>query len=213
MVLLDHVSSLALAKQFDAVRKLSPEKLIPEKERWKHTIKEVKQDGFIRYDGKTYSVMEVGKYQGFNEQFTRKTGLPWFELKLFCIDTAEILNLEWEEDDEIKASITLKSLRFSDLSDDEGNAVDEDDLDQIAQDKDVICLDGKKFNYNDDYAAKYYRGVVKKGGEKVYSYEFESSDGNCLTIEEWQSGGKEEYNIYLSRKIDANSIEVLASGG
>ena len=203
---------MSLARQFDAIRQLSPENLILKRDRWKHNIKDVKETGFLSYEGKTYLVKEVGLYQEFDEKYIKASGRPWFELRLFCIDTGEIVNIEWEEDDEIKVSMTLKELKFSDLRDDEGKAIDEDDLDQIADEEDGIFFGGKKFEYKDDYAAKYYRNGVMEGGD-VYMYEFESLDGTCLTIEEWQSGGKEEYNIYLSSQIDVNNIEILSLGG
>ena len=203
---------MSLARQFDAIRQLSPENLILKRDRWKHNIKDVKETGFLSYEGKTYLVKEVGLYQEFDEKYIKASGRPWFELRLFCIDTGEIVNIEWEEDDEIKVSMTLKELKFSDLRDDEGKAIDEDDLDQIADEEDGIFFGGKKFEYKDDYAAKYYRNGVMEGGD-VYMYEFESLDGTCLTIEEWQSGGKEEYKIYLSSQIDVNNIEILSLGG
>ena len=204
---------MSLARQFDSIRHLSPENLILKKDRWNHTIKDIKQSGFLCYDGRTYLVKEVGSYQEFDEKYIKGSGRPWFELKLFCIDTGAIVNLEWEEDDEIEVSMTLRELRFSDLRDDEGKSIDEDDLDQTAEDKEGIFFDGKEFEYKDDYPAKYYRNGVMEGGDKVYMYEFESLDGTCLTIEEWQSGGKEEYKIYLSSQIDVNNIEILSLGG
>ncbi|MEA3514337.1 MAG: DUF4178 domain-containing protein [Nanoarchaeota archaeon] len=206
--------SMSLARQFNAIRQLSPENLILKKDRWNHTIKDVKKSGFICYDGRTYLVKEVGSYQEFDEKFVNSSSLPWFELKLFCIDTGEIVNLEWEEDDDIEVSMTLKELKFSDLRDDEREAVDEDDLDQIAEEEEGIFFGGKKFDYDDDYPAKYYRNSIIEGGDKVYMYEFEAQDGTCLTIEEWQqSGGKEEYKIYLSSQIDVNNIEIISLGG
>jgi len=204
---------MSLARQFDAIRQLDPENLIPKEERWKHNIKVVKQTGFICYGGKTYHVKEVGSYQEFDEKYIKASGRPWFELKLFCIDTGETVNLEWEEDDEIEVSMTLKELKFSDLRDDEGKAIDEDDLDQIADEEDGIFFGGKKFEYKDDYAAKYYRNGVMERGDQVYMYEFEAQDGTSLAVEEWQSGGKEEYKLYLSSQIDVNNIEILSLGG
>ncbi len=215
MSLLNTATQRRLDSQFSAIRQLDPGDLIPENERYRKTIKDVTLGGFIRFGGMTYLVIEVGTYSETDDSHKKKTGDVWTELKLFCLETGEHLNLEWEEDDEVEVSVTTGFLKFSQLRDDEGGSVDEDDLDALVDEEDSLFLDGTEFEYDDDYASVYLRG----GGTKedpVYMYDFVSSDGTELTIEEWViDPGKEkfEYQVFLSKQIDPNSIEILTTGG
>jgi hypothetical protein len=217
MTLLDGATMRSYAKRFDAIRQLPPDMLIPEGDRWKHTIKDLKEGGFIRYGGRTYLVVQVGRYDEVKDDdtFSKKTGFKAFEHKLFCIDTGELANIEWEEDDKLEISITTGEVSFRELRDDGNEAIDEDDLDQIVEDEDSIFFRGREFAYDDDWASVYYTGKGRKG-ENVFMYEFVAEDGSgdCLTIEEWGSGSdKEEYQIFTSRLAGENEIEILCLGG
>ena len=106
--------------------------------------------------------------------------------------------------------MTLERLSFKDLNDDEGQMIDEDDLDQIVDDKDVIVINDEKFWYEDDWACLYYR---KNREEKVYMYEFENETRTrFLTIEEWSGSGKDEYQIYTSIPVDPNAVSLISKG-
>lgn len=200
-----------MRKQFASVRKMTG--VIPEKERFNYSIKDIKAGGYFRISGKVYLVEEISSYREFDENFTKKRDYSWNELKLFCINTGETINVEWEEDDVLEVSLTTVKLKFKDIRDDENGEIDEDDLDQISKEEDSLFYGKKEFSYDDDYAAKFYRGDDKEG-DKVYFYDFEAKDGTCLTIEEWgddESGYK--YEIYLSSMVDPADIEVLALQG
>ena len=61
----------------------------------------------------------------------------------------------------------------------------------------------------------FQRDVDDPTSEKlnVYCYDFKRDETESLTIEEWQSGGdKEAYDIFISRSVDPDSIEVLVKG-
>ena len=198
-----------------AIRALAPKVLIPKGERWKASIKDVREGGYIRFGGKTYRVADVSEYIETDETFRKKLGFSWKELKLFCLETGETVWLEWEEDDEIEIFVTLQALTFRDLRDDEGGAIDEDDLDPLVDDDEDVVYRGKTFEYDDDYGALYKRGGKgrEQKGDKVYFYDFVAKDGECITVEEWSEGkGDFAYEIFLSRELPTESVEILSIG-
>lgn len=214
MSLLETATKRRFDAQFDAIRLLDPASLIAEGERYRHSIKDARFGGFIRLGIKTYLVREVGKYEETDDKFRKKAGDIWYELKLFCLETGEEISIEWEEDDELVVSLTTGFLKFSQLRDDEGGKVDEDDLDDLAEEEDSLFHQGKRFDYDDDCAAIYTRSDGRS--EQVYMYDFEATDGTQLTVEEWvvdKERDKYEYQIFLARSVDPDSIEILSTGG
>jgi len=203
----------SFSQRFDTIRQLSAKMLVPEEDRWKLSIKALVVGGFLRFEDKTWTVQRAGNYFEFSDNFKQKKKYNWNEIRLFCIETGETKNIEWEIDDEIEITITTHELDFRALRDDEGEEIDEDDLDEMSDKQWSIFFQDKEFRYDDDYAAKYYRDFVIEDGEKVYLYDFKSDDNRIITIEEWDSGsGKESYEIYISRIASADEFEILAKG-
>lgn len=205
---LDAATKKRFNTQFDNIRKIRD--ILPPAERHRHTIKEVGESGVLRFEGKTWLVVEIGRY----EEGKGQKKWTWYELKLFCLETGETKNLEWEEDDAIEVSITTAEIKFSNLTDDEGGEIDEDDLDDIVEKDEDIKYNGVVFEYDDDYEARYFRHNGKKS-EKVYTYDFQTVDGTrCVSIEEWGSEAEGyEYQIFESHPIDHNDIEIISLGG
>lgn len=201
----------AFRRQLAAIRTLTPVDLLPTSERWTQTIENIGVNGFISFQGKTYQAFEIGEYRETSDHHEKILESSWQELKLFCIETGETVYLEWEKDDDIIIHVTIEELEFSEIKDDEDEEIDEDDLDQIAEDEDSLFYQGDKFRYKDDCAAVYFRNKSAKG-EKLWLYDFEDKNGNCITIEEWLTDGKEEYKLFLSKKLPAESIEVISIG-
>jgi hypothetical protein len=213
VALLNSVAVRKINRQFDAIRELDPEALISSHERHRHSVKDVHPGGFIRFSGKTYLVEEMGTYRETSDNFAQETENEWPELKLFCLDTGDTAYLEWEEDDELSVSLTTEALRLAELKDDADEAIDGDDLEDLANDDESLFVRGKEFQYEDDYAAS-YRGGDDSKGEHVYLYEFVADDGLCLTVEEWvvdSAGEKYEYRAYLSSDVDPDAIDILVS--
>lgn len=215
---LDFAFQKSMEKRLAAIRSLPPDKLIPEKDRLGLSITDVKQGGFMRVNGQVKHVQQAGRYDEWNDKFTKKLSgdFTCVELRVLNIETGERENFEWEIDDgELSVSATIARLKFSDLTDDEGEGIDDDDLEQIEEEEDDIFYQGKKFECDSDecWSAKYYP-LGSRTGEKVYMYEFEAKDGSMITIEEWVQGDeKYEYQIWLSEPINPDSIEVISTGG
>ena len=193
-----------------AIRSLKKKQLISTAQKTSLTLKDVGQDSFFEYLDNTYFITDLNKYEETSDDFKSKKGYFIYELSCLCFETGKTINFEWEFDDELEISMTLERLSFRNLKDDAGESIDEDDLDQIADDKDVILINGEKFWYEDDWASIYYRGSRE---EKVYMYEFENENHTkFLTIEEWSGSGKDEYQIYTSSPVIPNNISIISRG-
>ncbi|SDU52882.1 DUF4178 domain-containing protein [Desulfobacula phenolica] len=208
--MLDIATQRSFQERFDAIRTLDTDQLVSRQEQTSLNIKDVGSQSFFEYSGNTYFVKSLNKYEETSDDFKSKKGYFIHELTCLCLETGDTINFEWEFDDELEVSMTLERLSFRNLKDDEGGVIDEDDLDQIADDKDVIIINGEKFWYEDDWASVYYK---ENKEEKVYMYEFENqAHTRFLTIEEWQGSGKDEYRIYTSSPVNPNSISIISKG-
>ncbi len=208
--MLDIATLKSFKERFTAIRSLKKEQLVSLSQQMSLTLKDVGLHSFFEYLGKTWFTKDLNKYEETSDNFKNKKGYFIYELTCLCLETGKTVNFEWEFDDELEISMTLERLSFRNLKDDAGEPIDEDDLDQIADDKDVIVLNGENFWYEDDWASLYYRGSKE---EKVYMYEFENeSHTKYLTIEEWSGSGKDEYQIFTSSPIDPNSISIISQG-
>lgn len=203
-------------QQFERIRSLDPTSVVPESERHRLTIKDVKFGGVLKMDERHFMVTSIGRYTEMtDESYSKATAWQWFELKLFCLETAEIKFLEWEEDDEIEISTTIEKVDFQNLKDDMDDAIDEDDLEEIVDKRESILYGGTTYAYSNDYPVTFQRDVNDSKSEKlnVYFYSFKANETEQLTIEEWQLGGdKYSYDVFISRAVDPNSIEVLVKG-
>jgi len=208
--MLDTATQKSFQERFAAIRTLEKNQLVSGQEKISLNIKDVGSHSFFEYLGSTYFIKSLNKYEETSDDFKNKKGYFITELTCLCLESGQIFNFEWEFDDELEVSMTLEHLSFRNLKDDAGESIDEDDLDQIADDKDVIVINNEKFWYEDDWASVYYKGDKE---EKVYMYEFENENHTrFLTIEEWSGSGKDEYQIYTSSPVDPNSISIISKG-
>ncbi len=209
--MLDIATQKSFQERLSTIRTLKKENLVSGQEKALLSIKDAGGHSFFDYLGNTYFVKDLNKYEETSDDFKTKKGYFIYELTCLCLETGQVFNFEWEFDDELEVSITLDRLSFRNLTDDAGEPIDEDDLDQIVDDKDVVVINGEKFWYEDDWASVYYR---KTREEKVYMYEFENENHTkFLTIEEWSGSGKDEYQIYTSSPVDPKSITLISKGG
>jgi len=199
-------------ERLDAIRSLTRETRVTPDERFKYSIKDIKPGGFIRLKGDVCQVMIGGRYDEWDEKYKKKQNYSSHEFRLFNMHTGQIALLEWDEEDQVvSAGASVKKLKWSELTDEAGEAIDEDDLEEMAS-GDGIKYGKKTFWYDDDWAAK-YTAAGKSKSEKAWIYEFETDDGEMLTIEEWGQGEKsDDYEIWYCLAIDPDSIEVLAIG-
>jgi hypothetical protein len=198
-------------QRFSLIRTLAPDKVLSPEEQTRLTIMDAGAGDCFTCLGHTYFIQEVNKYQEASGDYSKLKDYFVTELTCLCLETGAVGHFEWEIDDELEVSITLNQAKFNRLTDDEGQPIDEDDLDQIVEDEDSIVYAGETFEYDDDWAAVYRRNDKE---ERVYMYEFVNDlSSMSLTIEEWQDEDKEEYRIYLSKPVDPAELTLISRGG
>ena len=208
--MLDPSIQKSFDQRFSITRRLNKEVLLPPEAQRDLTMENAGQHCFFTFMDKTYFVEDLHRYHETDKNFQKKTGFVSTELGCLCLENGHRCHFEWEIDDALEVSLTLWQIKFRELTDEEGIQVDEDDLDQIARDRDAVVYKGEKFWYEDDWAA-IYEG--KNADEQVFIYEFENEPGTtALTIEEWKSEGREEYRLYISRPIVPQDITLLTKG-
>lgn len=206
-------------RQFDAVRAMPAP--IPARERYRHGIEDLAVGGYARCGGQLYQVVSISEYREKRES--------WWELECFSLTSGETTSIEWEKDDEIEISVSGPELSLSEVG------VTADQVEAMSDaEAGKISFGGRTYHYDDDYGATYFRDGAGSGegdgsgegaasgesaasgkGEKVYFYDFETSDEKyCLAVEEWgdKSSGY-EYVAFVSEYVEPDAIEVLVLAG
>jgi len=204
-------SKKKFAKRLQNLRCLSPNDLLPEQERYTHSIMELKPGGFIKFENSVFRVKDISTYRETDTTYRKELGSIMVGVKLFCVNTGDMITMSMKDDTVITAGLTTRQVRFKELDSYSGDRLDEDDLDQICSDEDAVYYYGDGYHYNNDWAARHYKGGDTEG-EPVYIYGFAAEDGTYLRIEKRMVGDREKYEVYLNRTIDPDSIEILALG-
>jgi hypothetical protein len=208
--MLDVATQKSFQDRINTIRCLKKSDLIGSETQHHLTIQDMGETGFFEYQGQTFYVQDIHPYEETSEDFKTPQGYFIYELTCLCLDTGQTIFFEYEFDDELEMAMTQSRYSFRQLADDQGNAIDEDDLDQIADDKDVIVIDQERFWYEDDWAAVYQKNGKQ---ENVYIYEFENEQHNrFLTIEEWSGSSRDEYRIYTSVPVRPDDIVLISKG-
>ncbi len=198
-------------QRFSIIHTLAPDNMFSKEEQVRLTIRDAGVGDFFTCFGSTYIIQEINKYQEASEDYSKLKDYFVTELTCLCLETGAVGHFEWEIDDELEVCVTLEQIKFKRLTDEEGQPIDEDDLDQIVEDEDTIVYAGETFDYDDDWAAVYRRNGKE---EKVYMYEFVNNRSSLfITIEEWQDGDKEEYRIYISKPVNPLELVLISKGG
>lgn len=188
------------------VRLLDPSRVIPRGERATKTVQEATKGAFVRYKGELYRVANRHRYvEGRWE---------WFELRLESVMDGSTVWLEWEIDDDLELTQSVRKLSWSDLRDEDGEYIDSGDLKQIIGDEDSVFYQGREYEF-EEYAkkVKYHPDCAAEADEaKLRILDFWADEVNALSIECWTEDGKTEYEIWLSKAVDPRSVELVAAG-
>jgi len=159
------------------------------------TVKDLKQGSFFKYSEAIFEVISISKY-------TEKSGSFWNEIEAYSIIEDKVIYFEWEEDDYIEASITLKELKMNQLD------LSIEEIEEISEkESGSIKYNGNKYEYEDDYGAKWEKG---QESYKVYFYDF-IRGSEILTVEEWKLAKKQyEYKAYISKEIVPKEIHIIS---
>ncbi len=205
----------SFAERFSLVRTLEKDCLAGEKDALEMTLQDADTGDFFACSGQTFFVRKHSTYQETSEDHSRMLEYQVHELSCLCLETGETVYFEWEYDDELEITRTMERISFRELTDDAGESIDAGDLDQIVEDEDVILYQGKKFWYEDDWAAIYQCNGKK---EPVYFYEFQQEGAALfLTIEHWSDSSSHEqsrkdYQIFISQPVASGEITMISKG-
>jgi len=198
-------------KRRDAIKKLHP---ITAKERFKHTIMDVKKGGFISLNNENFLVASVSKYLETKWSFKKmKNEFYVTELELFSITTGKTIFIEWSYDDELEISQTKKEIKLKELTSNKSK-VSKKVLEDISEEEEgEIKYNGTSFYYieDDTWAALYFKNE-NSDGIPVRFFEFESDDEEYLTVELWYDeigDDKAKREAFISEEIKPDSIKVL----
>ena len=193
--------------RLEAIRGLKP---IPEAERSKYSIKDLKVGGYFSFRNQNWLVLSISRYLETKwEDFSPLKEKYWtYELTILSLKTGEKRYIEYYEDDDIEIYFTEKEVKLTELG------LTRADLEEIADEEEgTINFDGKSFEYSDDEtsAARYFRKEDDKEGIPVRLYEFEAGSAS-LTIEAWSDDANDvrpDREAYLSSEVSSSDIGIL----
>ncbi len=208
-------------RRIDMIRSIQPFGILPKNERFKYKISDVKKDGVIRFDQRTFKVIGVSSYTEADSNWQKKTAAAYSltELVLFDFGTARIWYLDWSLNaaSEIEITLGVKKLGSEDKTKifyTDGTSVDIADIAKICKGQKQLCFDKLVFEYREDSDMVY----EPEEGESTYinMAEFEGRFGLWFTVESWSSSpedaGSWGYDIWVSKNIYAEDIEIIALG-
>ena len=127
----------------------------------------------------------------------------WFELE--CDKgTGEKVWAEVEDDDEIIVSIVLEKLGLEavpELTPSKLTKIDDDESGSVT-------YGSRKFFYQDSDNAIFYKRCEKENAERLYYWDFKSTDMGItysLSVEKW---GNNEYQVFCSQQMKPQQITV-----
>jgi hypothetical protein len=200
--------------RFGEIRLIDPAQILGPKKRLKYSIKDVGIGGVLRFDKKTFRVTATSVYQETDDKFRREKQYIVTELALFCLETGETQYIEWEIDDQLEICFTTRELSAKELSYDNYEPVDFDDIDEMADEEETLILDNVTYDYDDDWSAKWRASDGRNSC--VFMVDFGNAHIGWITIEGWSEDGDEngdwEYQAFHSINIAPTSIEILSLG-
>jgi hypothetical protein len=208
--MIDTAAKKSFDQRFSLIRSLNKPRLIPESDQAALTLMDAKKGCFFTCFDDTYYVKEKNRYQEMSEDFATRRDHFTTELNCLCLETGHQGNFEWTFKDALEITITLERTSFKYIKNEQGHPVEEEDLDQIAKDKDAIVYAGEKFGYKNNWAALYQRNGKE---EKLLMYEFKNDGGSLsLKIEVWTGKDREECKIFLSKSVEPLQITIMSKG-
>jgi hypothetical protein len=187
--------SARLRNQFEALALLPN----PSEDSQRRVIKDAKVGSSFTLRGNTYTVQRIHRY-------TEGAEWEWWELVCFCINTGELVYLEWEKDDTLEVCLTTEAdipLHRLELT--------ASRIDKVVDNEGSVSHQGKVYHYEDDSKVKFFSDNQGKGS-KVWMVEFEASDEkHFLSLERWkQEDGTKDWEAHLSVFVDPREVSLIA---
>ncbi|PCI71902.1 MAG: hypothetical protein COB38_04990 [Gammaproteobacteria bacterium] len=208
-----------LKQQLQAIRSLE---VLPLQESQKLDITSIKKGGFIELNNDTWQIVNYYSYLDVKwKDFSPRKKDYWvIELELYSLTKGIKTFVEWEIDDELEVCLTDASIKLRDIKY-EGKSLSRKDLAYIEDEEEgEVKFAGTKYFYSDDdtWAGLFFKSAedakAKTNSTPLRVYEFESDDGQYLTIESWHGNeDKVEREAFVSHSIKSKDIQVLQKSG
>ncbi len=202
-------------QRLDAIRSIEP---LSVSERTQLDITSVRKGGILEFANDTWQVVNFYRYLDVKwSNFSLRKKDYWVtEYQVYSLTSGKTTYIEWEVDDELEVCLTDATIKLRDISFNR-KPVSRNDLDFIAdEEQGEVIFKGKRYFYSDDdtWAGLFYSNAEdaknKKEGIPLKVYEFESDDGEYLSIESWHDDlERPEREAFLSHSVKANTIDVL----
>lgn len=194
-------------QRFSLIRSLDPSHLASESEQASLTLMDAGPGSFFTWLEDTYYVNEENIYRKTDENFSSRLDCFATELNCINLETGASGHFELKYGDELKISIILDQIGFKRITNDQGQEIDGDDMDQIAENNDCLVYAGEKFCFEADRAAFYQAGDKE---EKIILYKFKNeSETMGITIKESTGPDEKEYKIYISKFLEPDQLSIL----
>lgn len=183
-----------LEQRLAAIRAMPP--LLPKPDRQKANIKQVTGGGYLRLNDTVYRVETRHRYADAE-------GYEWFELVLLSLNDCRQYYLEWEEDDELEVSFTVRELSLSDLG------LASSDLDRFDdEEQGQFSYDGVSYIYDESDKARFFKDGGAEG-EELYYWDFtDKAKQKFVSVERWRN----KWQAWLSVPVAPATIEILHTG-
>ncbi len=208
-----------LKQQLQAIRSLE---VLPMEESQKLDITSVKKGGFIELNNDTWQITNYYSYLDVKwKDFSQRKKDYWvIELELYSLTKGTKTFVEWEIDDELEICLTDALIKLRDIQYD-GKSLTRKDIAYIEDEEEgEIKYKGAKYFYSDDdtWAGLFFKNANdaknKTNSIPLRMYEFESDDGQYLSIESWhENEDKAEREAFVSHSIKSTDIRVLQMSG
>ena len=203
---MNDIKNIDFKTQLEKIRGLNKSSFLNNKD-----ISSCKPGSFLEISDLTYRVEKINKYLDVKwKDFSKRRKDYWvYELTLFCLENSSIKMIEWEIDDDLELFETISSIKNHDIQYNNGK-LNKNALEYMADEEEgVVSIKGKKYHYSEEYtwAALFY--ASDESIHNVRFYEFESSDGESLTVEAWTDDDYVEREAFLSKELKLSKLNIL----
>ena len=165
-------------------------------------VEDVRKGGrlMLRGFGPKGEDVEVSVY---SRHLYTEDGDTWVELEGEC--QFGPISVNYEAADPISVDVTIRKLTLDDLK------IDADKIKAIEKaDVGSIRFEGRLYEYEDWGKAVYHEHGDLGSSERLKYWEFESIEGNTITVEHWEDGS---YECFLSKSLSRSEVRVWSTSG
>jgi len=165
-------------------------------------IEEVRKGGRLMLRGFGPSGEDV-EVTIFSRHLYSEDDETWIELEGECQFGPISVNLEASMP--VSVDVTIRKLTFDDIK------LSEEKIAAIEKaDEGSFLFEGTRYEYEDWGKAVYHEHGNLDSKERLKYWEFESEDGNTITVEHWEDGSIE---CFLAKELPRSEVRVWSTTG